>query len=101
MNYQTIKRLQKDYGFAEMQEMINTGQAWKMEGSVGREAMALLESGACMLPKEFKVDYYGNNIPSRDVLKEGTKGTYKNSKRFWEGVESGMIDLFEDEYEEM
>ncbi len=96
MNYQTIKRLQKDYGFAEMQEMINTGQAWKMEGSVGREAMALLESGACMLPKEFRVDYYCNTIPSRDVLKAGTKGTYKNSKRFWEAVENGDIDLYED-----
>jgi len=96
MNFQSITKLQKIYGFAEMQEMINRGLAWKMEGSVGRQAMALIESGACMLPKSFKVDYYGNKIPSRDVLKAGTKGTYKNSKRFWEAVENGDIDLYED-----
>ena len=96
MNYQSITKLQKIYGFDTMQSMINSGLAWKMEGNYGREAMALLESGVCMLPKEFRVDYYGNRIPSRDVLKDGTKGTYKNSKRFWEGVENGSIDLYED-----
>jgi len=66
-----------------------------MEGSVGRNAMALLESGACMLPKETKVDYYGSRVPSRDDLKKGTKGTYANSVSFWEGVESGRIEIDE------
>jgi len=97
MNFQSITKLQKDYGFDEMQRMINDGSAWKMEGSLGRQAMSLLESGACMLPKLFKNDYYGNRIPSRDVLKAGSKGTYKNSLRFWEGVQSGRIDLYGDE----
>lgn len=96
MNFQSITKLQKDYGYDEMQRMINDGSAWKMEGSFGRQAMVNIESGACMLPKSFKNDAYGNTIPSRDVLKDGTKGTYKNSKRFWEGVENGSIDLFED-----
>ena len=96
MNFQSITKLQKEHGFDEMQKLINDGSAWKLEGSFGRQAMALLESGACMLPKSFKVDYYGNRIPSRDVLKAGTKGTYQNSKRFWENVEAGVIDLYED-----
>ncbi len=101
MNYQSITKLQKVYGFDKMQEMINSGHAWNMEGSVGREAMSLLESGACMLPKSFKLDYYGNTIPSRDVLKAGTKGTYQNSKKFWEGVEAGTIELWDDaDYED-
>lgn len=78
-----------------MQDMINTGQVWKMEGSMGREAMALLESGACMLPKEFKTDYYGNKVPSRDVLKAGTKGTFLNSQNFWQGVLDGTIEIDE------
>ena len=78
-----------------MQDMINTGQVWKMEGSMGREAMALLESGACMLPKEFKTDYYGNKVPSRDVLKAGTKGTFLNSQNFWQGVLDGKIEIDE------
>lgn len=96
MNFQSITTLQKTYGYDEMQKMINDGSAWKMEGAFGRRAMELIECGACMLPKVFKTDYYGNRIPSRDVLKAGTKGTYQNSKKFWERVESGEIDLFED-----
>ena len=93
--FKTITALQKKHGFDKMQESINSGMAWKMEGSVGREAMALLDSGACMLPKEFKMDYYGNRVPSRDVLKPGTKGTFKNSQTFWQGVLDGSIEIDE------
>jgi hypothetical protein len=96
MNFQSITKLQKTYGFNEMQGMINDGSAWKMEGSFGRTAMQHLVSGACMLPKSFKTDAYGNTIPNRYVVKDGTKGSYKNSKIFWEAVENGSIDLFED-----
>lgn len=66
-----------------MQKMINNGSVWKMEGSVGRYAMELLESGACWLPKKAHYDYYGNRIPSRDELTKGTKGTYQNSVKFY------------------
>jgi hypothetical protein len=99
MNHKTIAKLQKEYGFSEMQEMINSGTAWRMEGSVGREASSLLESGACMLPKEFRSDAYGNRVPSRDVLKQGTKGTYQNCVKFWQGVLDGEIEI--DEFAEM
>lgn len=98
MNFQSIKKLQEIYGFKEMQDMINSGQAWKMEGSYGREAMRLLDSGACMLPKVDRYDFYGNLVPSRDKLKAGTKGTYKNSQKFWQGVEDGSIEI--DEFED-
>lgn len=101
MNHKQITKLQKEYGFTEIQNHINTGLAWKLEGSVGREAMALLDSGACMLPKESFLDYYGNRVPSRDVLKAGTKGTYKNSQVFWKGVLSGVIEIFEDNFEDL
>lgn len=93
MNYQTIIRLQKEYGVREMQQLINSGVAWKMEGSIGRKAMRLLKCGACMLPKEFHKDYYGNTVPSRDVLKEGTTGTYKNSVLFWSDPEN--LEMFD------
>ena len=95
MNHKKITALQKQYGFTEMQNSINTGLAWKLEGSVGREAMALIESGACMLPKTSHRDYYGNRLPSRDDLKKGTKGTYQNSVAFWEAVENGTIEIDE------
>jgi hypothetical protein len=96
MNFKSITRLQKEYGFKEMQDMINSGQAWKMEGSYGREAMRLLESGACMLPTKTLFDSYGNQVPNRLHLIKGTKGTYQNSVKFWEGVESGEIDIYSD-----
>ncbi len=93
MNYHTIKRLQKEYGYSDLQESINCGDGWKREGSYGRAMMYSLESGMCMLPKVAHFDYYGNRIPSRDDLKKGTKGTYQNCLRFWQGVEEGSIYL--------
>ena len=83
MNYQRIKKLQKLKGFSDIQSKIDSGLAWKLEGSVGRFAMACLEEGTCMLPKVTRQDFYGNLVPSRDMLKAGTKGTYLNSVNFW------------------
>ena len=60
---------------AAYQELINTGQAWRMEGSVGRQAMALIEAGICALGESDHRDYYGNHVPSRDQVQEGTKGS--------------------------
>lgn len=83
MNIQTIYSRQKSAGVDYMQRLINNGSIWKMEGSMGREAMRLLEAGICMLPKKSFTDYYGNRIPSRDELKGCTKGTYANAVRYW------------------
>lgn len=72
MNKAEIKRLQG---------LINSGMAWKLEGSVGRACMAAIEAGACILgPKGFN-DAYGNYVPSRYEVKPGTKGSvvYKKS----------------------
>lgn len=57
------------------QELINTGLAWKMEGSVGREAMALIRHGRCILGKKGSYDAYGNYVPSRTEVQPGTKGS--------------------------
>ena len=84
MKYNEVKKQQKELRYDQMQLLIDSGVAWKMEGSVGRLAMNLIESGACMLPKKAHHDCYGNYIPSRDELKEGTKGTFQNSVRFYE-----------------
>lgn len=93
MNYQRIKAMQAHYGYNELQSMIDSGQAWKMEGSYGRMAMYALERGMCMLPKESHSDYYGNRVPSRDEVPSGSKGSYKNCVNFWQGVEDGSIYL--------
>lgn len=60
---------------AAYQELVNTGQAWQLEGSVGREAMALLTAGRIMLGEEGHRDYWGNYVPSRHEVEPGTKGS--------------------------
>ena len=60
--------------YQSIQRAINAG-SWSMQGSYGRTMMDAIRSGRCMLgAKEFR-DYYGNPIPSRDQVKEGTKGS--------------------------
>ena len=93
MHYRKILALQKEYGFTDMQNNINNGLVWRMEGSVGREAMRLLESGVCMLPRELTKDAYGNYVTSRDRLPKGSKGTFQNSVKFWTAVLDGKIEI--------
>ena len=58
-----------------MQALVDSGQVWRMEGSMGRHAMALIESGLIMLGPEPSHDYWGNRIPSRFEVVPGTKGS--------------------------
>lgn len=67
--------------------------AWLLEGSFGRMAMSAIEQGACMLPEEQHKDYYGNIVPSRNELMNGTKGTLLNTQLFWTKVLDGEIEL--------
>lgn len=60
---------------AAYQALIDSGQVWHLEGSVGRTAMALIESGDCILGEQGHHDAYGNYIPSRHEVKPGTKGS--------------------------
>lgn len=60
------------------QSMVNSGAVWSMEGSMGRGTMDMLESGFLMLGTERTRDYYGNTIPSRFDVEEGSKGSRQN-----------------------
>lgn len=93
MTIKQIIKLQKQYGYTEIQQLINSGRAWILEGSYGRAAMACLKNGECFLPLTSFKDYYGNHVPSRKELKPDTMGTLGNSQIFWEAVESGEISL--------
>ena len=95
LTFSQITSLQKTYGADRMQELINSGSCRKIEGSVGRFAMDYLEAGVCMLPLEPRVDYYGNRVPPRNMLKQGTKGTFQNNVNFWERVFEGDLDAIE------
>ena len=95
MNYKSIETLQKLYGIDRTQELINSGDIWHFEGSVGRHAMDLLRAGLCLLPLTPSYDYYGNRIPSRKEVKPGTAGSYQNCLDYWQAVSDGDIDAVE------
>lgn len=59
------------------QRLINSGDAWRLEGHVGRTAMHLIEHGTCMLGTSGHRDYWGNYVPGRDEVQAGTKGSYE------------------------
>lgn len=62
-----------DY-YLSVQRAINAGM-WSLQGSYGRAMMDAIRSGRCLLGPNAARDYYGNVIPSRDDVKEGTMGS--------------------------
>lgn len=58
-----------------LQTLINSG-TWALQGTYGRSMMAAIEDGACMLGHTDARDYWGNHIPSRSQVQEGTKGSF-------------------------
>ena len=59
---------------ASVQRAINSGM-WSLQGSYGRQMMEFIEAGLCMLGEKPARDYWGNFIPSRSMVQEGTKGS--------------------------
>jgi hypothetical protein len=95
LTVEQITKLQKQYRVTETQNSINSGLCWLMEGSVGRFASCMLETGVCMLPEKRKRDYYNNTVPSCNDLKPGTKGTLLNCQNFWQRVEDGDFEAID------
>ena len=60
---------------AGYQELVNSGAAWRLEGSVGRQAMSMIEAGLITLGEVGHRDYYGNYVPSKYEVEPGTKGS--------------------------
>jgi hypothetical protein len=63
--------------YESIQRAINSGSAWSFQGSYGRAMMDAIKGGYCLLGHSQARDYYGNTIPSRDDVQEGTKGSYE------------------------
>ena len=58
-----------------IQDLIDSGMAWQLEGHIGRQCMAAIEDGRAMLGPVGHRDYWGNYIPSRHEVQAGTKGS--------------------------
>ena len=57
-----------------LQRAINSG-LWSLQGTDGRNMMDAIEDGRCMLGESRATDYWGNRIPARSDVKDGTKGS--------------------------
>ena len=66
--------------YASLQRAINAGM-WSLQGSYGRTMMEAIESGKCLLGLKSASDYWGNVIPSRLQVKDGTKGSWEYVKQ--------------------
>lgn len=66
--------------YASLQRAINAGM-WSLQGSYGRTMMEAIESGKCLLGLKSANDYWGNTIPSRLQVKDGTKGSWEYVKQ--------------------
>jgi len=64
-----------DDEFTALQALINSGNAWRLEGSIGRAAMDAISAGKCLCGHVGHYDYWGNYVPARNEVKDGTKGS--------------------------
>jgi len=72
--------------WAQLQEWVDSGLAWHLEGSVGRAASDALGEGALVLPLTAHRDYWGGRIPAvQEVLDEvGSTGSLANAEFYLE-----------------
>lgn len=99
---QFIRDRQKDFPQIEhMQDWIDNGYAWSMEGAVGREAMRGLESGMYFLPNQSFTNPYGQHIPSREEIRIGTEGSLDNAYDFYQDeMNLWELELEQEQYED-
>lgn len=66
---------------AVYQHLVDTGDAWRLEGAVGRAAMDMLSSGRIVLGEVGHRDFWGNYVPSRTEVEPGTLGSVEYAER--------------------
>jgi hypothetical protein len=101
LTFKQIESLQKGYRVNGIQDLINSGQCWMMEGSVGRFANDCLEAGICMYPLTEKPSYYGGYFPNRKMIKKNSAGSFQKAQQFWGLVWVGdfeAIDYLEETF---
>ena len=84
-NIETDEDVSEAEYYTSIQRAINAGM-WGLQGSYGRTMMQAIADGKCLLGLKPAQDYYGNTIPSRLQVKDGTKGSWDYVKE-----RSGMV----------
>ena len=65
----------------KIQQLIEDGWAWRLEGAVGRLAANAITNGDAVLGTERQTDAYGNFIGSRYDVVPGTRGSVEYAHR--------------------
>lgn len=85
-NIETEEDIDEVEYYQSIQRAINA-KSWSFQGSYGRVMMQAISDGKCLLGREATHDYWGNKVPSRHGVKEGTKGSegyvYERSGSAW------------------
>lgn len=76
-----------------IQNLIDSGMAWRLEGHVGRQCMAAIDNGDAVLGTEGHTDYWGNYVPARSEVVPGTKGSVEYANRLREERGEEPLDL--------
>lgn len=79
-----------------IQQLIDSGDAWKLEGHVGRRCMAAIENGDAVLGPEPRIDFWGNRVPSRHEVTPGTLGSIEYANRLREERGDEPLSIEED-----
>ena len=82
--YKSVHQAILDGPNAEVQELVDSGLAWRLEGRVGRIVIAALRDGSVVLPPMRYSDFYGSTVPSYyDVEDEpGSPGSVANAENY-------------------
>ena len=83
MNESKIRSLQNKYGYGLHQDLIDSGEAWRIGGKITQQCLKALETGACFLAyRSHKVNIF-TDVPSRYDVKRGETGSVERSKQYW------------------
>ena len=92
-NIETDDEVNEAEYYESIQRAINSGM-WGLQGSHGRTMMQAIDDGKCLLGLKPARDYWGNVIPSRLQVKDGTKGSWdyvkQNSGLVWANNIAGV-----------
>tara|TARA_R100000734_G_C3271497_1_gene67352 strand:+ start:339 stop:650 length:312 start_codon:yes stop_codon:yes gene_type:complete len=86
MNESKIKSLQRKYNYKIIQDLIDSGEAWKIGGSITQKCKDALQSGACYLPVISHSISIFLVVPSRYEVPKGAVGSIERSKEYWKDL---------------